>query len=290
MPVVARGATLTCSKLIQGEGRTVERLVVSAPFGNYLQFPHTTSTIGTFTREYRGGFWRRLWRVLRTVRYYPGIQAWKNKLGLPNPGIASVRVRCSDKIVSVSARRTDDWYHLLDALRYLRPLATELNVSCPNCPGEPDSTDYEAVYRRAMCQPYRVIVKVPPVGYERVISLAVSQGISIFHCCNTLPTPSGGISGKPLKPLSLRAVEYARSRGARLVIGGGGVTCLRDAQDYLSAGATSVAVGSVLFFPWKWRTVRKMAEALRCPAGTSGRAGTAVNAPVRAASASTHRA
>ena len=55
----------------------MHKLVIAAPFGNYLDFPATTSTLGTFTAKSRGGIAWRLWQILKTVRYYPGLQAWK---------------------------------------------------------------------------------------------------------------------------------------------------------------------------------------------------------------------
>lgn len=258
----------------------IHRLILSAPFGNYLSFPQCTSTVGTFTREYRGGLWCRLWRVLRTVRYYPGVKAWKNKLGLPNPGIdwlkryrhdnpdASGFTRLGVRIVSVSARNTDDWLYVIREAVGARPAAVELNVSCPNT-GEADASDYRVVFGYAAARSVPVIVKLPPLGYESMADRAVDCGIRSFHCCNTLPVPGrGGLSGKPLKPLSLaavaRVVRSADSSGVPLdhLIGGGGVTCMADATDYLNAGATHVAVGSALFFPWNWPAVRAMGRKL----------------------------
>jgi len=83
-------------------------LVVSAPFGNYIQPDGCTATLGTFTAASRPG---RLWRILKTVRYYPRLRAWVNKIGLRNPGIgwvenkvAAGKLDLSDKLVSVPQR------------------------------------------------------------------------------------------------------------------------------------------------------------------------------------------
>lgn len=250
----------------------MEKVVIGAPFGNYLHFPHTTPTLGTFTLPPRGGLLWRLWRVLSTVRYYPRLGAWVNRLGLPNPGIdaylAKMRLPVG-KIVSVMGHSNDDWWHLIDRVRPLEPLAIECNVSCPNCPGE-DRTDYartfEVIKRIAGFVP--VIVKLPPIGYESLVQHALAAGIDSFHCCNTLPTPGGGMSGKPLQPLSLRCladVRQAAERGGhtlRWLIGGGGVTGMDDARRFFDAGATSVSVASVLFFPWRWASVCRIAAAL----------------------------
>lgn len=247
-------------------------LIISAPFGNYLSWPCATSTLGTFTREYRGGFWKRVWRVLCTVRYYHGMEAWTNSLGLPNPGIDSVAVKefedsVKSQILSVSARKTDDWFYLLDKVKKLGPFAVELNVSCPNCPGEPDHTNYDVIFKDAVDYVQTgggimVIVKLPPFGYEQIAAHAVEHGIQALHCCNTLPTPAGGLSGKPLKHLSLQAVRYCSKYRLSALIGGGGITCWDDILDYKRAGATNFAVASALFFPWRWRRFRDMAELL----------------------------
>lgn len=253
----------------------MEKIVIGAPFGNYLGFGRTTRTFGTFTWEYRGGPLKRLWRVLKTVRYYPGIRAWKNKLGLPNPGILGM-VRMADacdpallarSIVSVSGRNTADWVTLFDALLPRNPGYVELNVSCPNCPGERDSSDYGLVFKTAVERfGDRAVVKLPPLGYRDIVGRALLCGVRSFHCCNTLPTPGGGLSGKPLKALSLdclaEVASAAKRNGVFLkhLIGGGGVSSRADAEDYFSAGATSVSVASALFFPWKWLTVSRMAE------------------------------
>ena len=65
----------------------VNKLIVAAPFGNYLHFANTTRILGTYTLHRRGGWPLRIWRILSTVRYRDG--TWVNCLGLTNPGITS---------------------------------------------------------------------------------------------------------------------------------------------------------------------------------------------------------
>jgi dihydroorotate dehydrogenase len=215
----------------------MHKLVISAPFGNHLHFPFATPTLGTFTLRPRGGLLRRLWRVLATV--------------------------------SVKGFDAAEWRLLAERVDRLAPLALEMNASCPNCPGE-DRTDYALAFGRVedVCRHTPVIVKLPPVGYEPLVRLALDAGIDSFHCCNTLPVPGGGLSGKPLQPLSLRCVADVRTLAAqgghtlRWLVGGGGVTGVEDARRFLDAGATTVAVASTLFLPWRWRAVRVMAYQL----------------------------
>jgi dihydroorotate dehydrogenase len=256
----------------------IERLVLSAPFGNWLNIEHATPTLGTYTWSYRGGRAWQLWRVLRTVRYYRRLGGWVNRLGLPNPGIESL-VRhclggghyCRSKIISVSARSTDEWLKvMLNALQLL-PLGLELNPSCPNC-DEPDASDYRHVFAAAVryAAAYgnltRLIVKLPPVRYRTRLQEAAEAGIAGYHCCNSLPTPGGGMSGAPLKGIALEVTEHVRrfveyaGLADPLLIGGGGVKGRRDAQDFLDAGATHVAIGSDLFFLWRRRIHRDLAR------------------------------
>ena len=55
-------------------------------------------------------------------------------------------------------------------------------------------------------------------------------------------TETGGLSGPPLKPLSLRALRrvYQRTQGRIPLVGCGGITDGKDAIEYARAGATFV--------------------------------------------------
>jgi len=89
----------------------VRPLIISAPFGNYIQPPGATPTLGTFTLADRPG---RVRRVLATVRYYRRLGAWVNKIGLRNPGIdwlvqrvESDGINVADKLVSIHGFEPD---------------------------------------------------------------------------------------------------------------------------------------------------------------------------------------
>lgn len=239
-------------------------LIISAPFGNYVQPPGATPTLGTFTALRRPG---RLWRVLRTVRYYPRLGAWVNKIGLRNPGIdwLAARVRAgridaSDKIVSVHGFSDAEWEALLAGAAALKPLALELNMSCPNV-GEIDWPKW--LFARAIKAVPRTIVKLPPVRFEEMARQALDAGVRMFHCCNTLPVPGGGLSGKPLKPIALRCIADLRAMapggasGELTIIGGGGITAPQDIDDFAAAGATHFALGTKVMHPrYLWSHAR----------------------------------
>lgn len=229
-------------------------LVVSAPFGNYIQPEGCTATLGTFTAAARPG---RLWRILKTVRYYPRLRAWVNKIGLRNPGIGWVEQKAaagtidlSDKLVSVHGFEPDDWWRLLDAIAALKPMGVELNMSCPNVG---HIAWPEALFERAVATGVPVVAKLPPVNYHLMGEQARGAGVRAFHACNTLPVTAGGMSGEPLKPVALTAIRDLRTRAwgrDALVIGGGGIRRAGDVDDYAAAGADAFAVGTITMNPW----------------------------------------
>lgn len=237
----------------------LHRLIISAPFGNYVQPSGATATLGTFTAQPRPG---RLWRILRTVRYYPRLRAWVNRIGLRNPGIAWLadrvrrgRIDVSDKIISIHGFDEAEWRDLLHRSAALRPLAVELNMSCPNV-GQIDwPATLFADALAAMGTQSRVIVKLPPINFQTMLHQVLDAGVRTLHCCNTLPVPAGGISGKPLKPVAIQCIrEVRRQTGDEVnrdltIIGGGGITSSSDIDDYADAGATHAAIGTKVFNP-----------------------------------------
>lgn len=221
-------------------------LVISAPYGNYIQPKGATPTLGTFTATARPGRWL---RVAQTVRFYPKIGAWTNQIGLRNPGIDAAPNCHGTKLLSIHGFDSNEWSYLLRAAADKYPLAVELNLSCPNVPG---GDDYPPeLFERALGVA-DVIVKLPPVNYEAMLEAALRAGVSKFHATNAIPTASGGISGKPLKPFALAVVRAVRkaSRHA-LIIGGGGITTPEDISDFAVAGANRFAVASGAL--WAWR-------------------------------------
>ncbi len=255
----------------------MENLIVSAPFGNYhrlLRFltgASFTPTLGTFTAEPRG-FWDppyggRFLRVAMTLRYSPAFRSWKNKIGLKNPGaewlqkqVNAQKINVKDKIVSIYGFCDMDWWRLAQVMRDIRPLAVEVNASCPNVNKPPFNPTLLADLHRYGQQ---VIVKVPPVNYMPIVKMCRAAGVRIFHATNTLPTPRGGLSGKALLPVALDAVRTIRAAYPDVqIIGGGGITCVEDAEKFTESGADKVALGTMLFTPWYWKRVKDIAHTM----------------------------
>jgi dihydroorotate dehydrogenase len=272
----------------------MKKVIISAPFGNYLKYSNCTSTYGTFTWAYRGSFWYRIWRMIRTLRYDRRTGGWVNKLGLPNPGIMAFYedlyknsvnralfkgtlddvIQDTDTrivvngIVSLHGFNSEDWRALLDqAAVGLDCTAFELNVSCPNVTDSNSDHlrlfhDFKKIMtRRGNETP--LIIKIPPVNYRGLVDAAIDAGIFNFHACNTLPCKSGGMSGPILRPFVLEAIQYIRNEITDpTIIAGGGVRSVEDAQDYLDAGAKHVAIGSALLNPRNLKLPEKIATEL----------------------------
>jgi len=237
----------------------IKPLVISAPFGNYIQPAGTTPTLGTFTAQRRGGILNRAWRIARTVRYYPRMKAWVNKIGLRNPGIdwlvekanagVSGGIDVRDKLVSIHGFTPEDWNVLLEKSAALKPLAIELNMSCPNVghiawPPE--------LFQRACDTGVPIVVKIPPVNYDAMVEQAYAAGLRTFHCCNTLPNPGGGMSGTPLKHVALQCIQDLQRKpyfDELTIIGGGGIYEPNDVDAYADLGVKHIAIGTKLFNP-----------------------------------------
>jgi dihydroorotate dehydrogenase len=239
------------------------RIIIAAPFGNYLHFSGCNRTLGTFTLEPRPG---RFWKVASTLRYNWRQKSWINKIGLRNPGIDSLDVnQIRDNIISVHGFNLVEWRALIEHLIYAHsreyldrsPTYMELNLSCPNVKDNFHIEDLYHIIDRALKRGYKIIAKLPPIKWMEMGKPLYDMGIRFFHLCNTIPSPGGGISGKPLKQFSLWAIQDFRQAFGDSVslIGGGGISSIADLEDYRAAGANYYSIGSMLLNPFNWRKV-----------------------------------
>ena len=147
--------------------------------------------------------------------------------------------------------------------------ALELNISCPNvkCGGIQFGTDPEtarsltAAVKEASSVP--VYVKLSPnvtdiVAMAKAVEAGGADGITMINTLigmrldertgkPVIANQTGGLSGPAVKPVAIRMV-YEVSQATDLpIIGMGGVTNAQDVIDFLSAGASAVAVGTANF-------------------------------------------
>jgi dihydroorotate dehydrogenase (NAD+) catalytic subunit len=193
-----------------------------------------------------------------------------NSIGLANPGRARFvahtlpRLRDLEKPiwVSVGGFSAGDYAGTCAALDGCDGVAAvELNLSCPNVDEAPDgAAEIVAACRAATGLP--LYAKLSPATWDiGEVALAVeaagADGLSLVNTMRGLAldpatlrpllATGGGYSGPALKPVALAAV-YACARVVKLpIVGMGGVRSGLDALELISAGATGVALGTVLF-------------------------------------------
>jgi dihydroorotate dehydrogenase (NAD+) catalytic subunit len=190
-----------------------------------------------------------------------------NAIGLANPGrkkflddvLPQLRELGVPLWVSVGGFAADEYAETCAALD---DVTIELNLSCPNVDEAPESAaEIVAACRDATDLP--LYAKLSPAAWDvaetaRAVEEAGADGLSLVNTIRglsldprtlrpTLERGSGGYSGPALKPIALAAV-YACARATTLpIVGMGGVCSGLDALELIAAGASAVALGTVLF-------------------------------------------
>ena len=200
-----------------------------------------------------------------------------NSIGLPNKGLHGFLQEDLPKlaelpvplIVSIMGFSRDELAELTTATAE-RPeiTALELNFSCPNVEtglimgADPDETA-RSVERLRPLTDKPLIVKLTPNATDpaAVAEAAQGAGADAVSLINTLKgmaldpktgqpwlgAGSGGVSGPAVKAIALAQLSAVTQRIRVPAIGMGGIQSGRDVRDFLSTGATAVAVGTESF-------------------------------------------
>jgi dihydroorotate dehydrogenase (NAD+) catalytic subunit len=190
-----------------------------------------------------------------------------NAIGLANPGRDRFLVTVLPQLrqlgvpiwVSVGGFSAHEYAETCAALENV---TIELNLSCPNVDEAPESSaEIVAACRAATDLP--LYAKLSPAAWDvaetaRAVEGAGADGLSLVNTIRGLALDdrtlepklargTGGYSGPALKPIALAAV-YACAQASELpIVGMGGVQSGRDALDLIAAGASAVALGTILF-------------------------------------------
>jgi dihydroorotate dehydrogenase (NAD+) catalytic subunit len=189
-----------------------------------------------------------------------------NSIGLANPGREQFLAETLPRLrelglplwVSVGGFSAREY---AETCARLEDVTIELNLSCPNVDEAPESAaEIVGACRAATSLP--LYAKLSPANRDiatlaRACADAGADGLSLVNTIRGLAldsdlrpilgTETGGLSGPALKPVALAAV-YACFRATSLpIVGMGGVRSGRDALELFAAGASVVAVGTVLF-------------------------------------------
>ena len=194
-----------------------------------------------------------------------------NSIGLQGPGIDALLEDVLPRLaalglqvwVSVGGFSAQDYVAIcerLDERADVRVL--ELNLSCPNVDEAPESAAHiVGACRAATSKP--LYAKLSPATWDiaesaRAVVAAGADGLSLVNTLRgmaldpatlrpRLARGAGGYSGPALKPVALACVHACASAVDVPIVGMGGVGSGLDALELVAAGASVVALGTILF-------------------------------------------
>lgn len=220
-------------------------VLISPPFGNYLNRSDAISVLGSFTAEPRKSL---VWNTLKSLRKIPG--GWVNRIGLRNIGIRNIKFQ-RDKIYSLAPLRMEDYADFLDIVPAW--VMIEINLGCPNTDAPAMMVGHAYFEHFVRKYPF-VSVKLPPTPVGKILmGSCYRAGVRYFHLCNTIPTMRGGESGARLRARSLEFVDWTRDHMPSdiRIIGGGGIYEPAHVLMYRDAGANHISLSTACFTPWK---------------------------------------
>lgn len=204
-----------------------------------------------------------------------------NSIGLQNPGakevvnniLPSLEPLETNYIANVSGSTVDEYVEVTRIFDQSSVAAIELNISCPNVKeggmefgNDPEmSARVVAACKKVTSKP--IITKLSPnqadiqlnarlcieAGSDSlsVINTITGMAIDINSRAAVLGNSAGGLSGPAIKPIALKKVfdvyQITKKHGIP-ILGQGGISSAEDAIEFLLAGATTVGVGTALFF------------------------------------------
>jgi len=196
-----------------------------------------------------------------------------NSIGLANPGrerflaevmpeLCQLGVPLWVSVGGFSAAEYAETCAALDHAESPELYAIELNLSCPNVDEAPESAAAIVAACRAATR-LPLYAKLSPAAWDiaeaaRAVEAAGADGLSLVNTLRGLALDertlqpklargTGGYSGPALKPVALAAVYACSAAVAIPVVGMGGVATGLDALELIAAGASAVALGTILF-------------------------------------------
>ena len=204
-----------------------------------------------------------------------------NAIGLQNPGVDKVvddilpglDFEETRFIANVCGSTVEDYEAVTQRFDNSPIDAIEINISCPNIKeggvsfgNYPDmSAKVVAACRKHTSKP--LIAKLSPnqTDIQENARMCIEAGADALAVINTIMgmaidtetrTPiignvRGGLSGPAIKPIALLKVhqvyEVAGPKNIP-IIGQGGITTIEDALEFIIAGATTIGIGTALFY------------------------------------------
>ncbi len=200
-----------------------------------------------------------------------------NAIGIENPGIdgfikdklPSFKKIGVPLIVSVLGHSPEQFMGIIEKINSQEGItAVELNLSCPNLnhktlvAQDPQATESLLKAIKGVSK-FPVIAKLSPnVTDISDIALAAEQGgadaVSLVNTFTAMAIDiktrrskignfTGGLSGPAIRPIAVAMVHKVYNRVKIPIIGMGGIASAQDALEFIIAGASMVAVGTMNF-------------------------------------------
>ncbi|MDG2434595.1 MAG: dihydroorotate dehydrogenase [Gammaproteobacteria bacterium] len=204
-----------------------------------------------------------------------------NSIGLQNPGVEEVVENIlpsleplqTNYFANVSGSSIKEYVEITRRLDSSKVAGIELNISCPNVKkggmefgNDPIMTaGVVSACRKATSKP--IITKLSPnqSDIKKSAQACIESGTDALSVINTISGMAidaekkepilgnrvGGLSGPAIKPIALLKVfdvfTVAKKHNIP-ILGQGGISNANDALEFILAGATTVGVGTALFF------------------------------------------
>ncbi|WP_144509334.1 dihydroorotate dehydrogenase [Bacillus sp. FJAT-22090] len=201
-----------------------------------------------------------------------------NAIGLQNPGLTKVMenelpwLEQYDVpiIANVAGTLTEDYVAVAKSISKASNVhALELNISCPNVKQGGITFGTDPIVAEELTRSVKevssvpVYVKLSPnvtnvIEIAKAVEAGGADGITMINTLlgmrldtktgrPVIANVTGGLSGPAIKPVALRMVYDVAKQLSIPLIGMGGIATIDDVIDFLSAGASAVAVGTANF-------------------------------------------
>lgn len=203
-----------------------------------------------------------------------------NAIGLQNPGLDEIlgkKLPWLEKefpelpiIANVAGGCEEDYVAVCQEIgRAKNVKAIELNISCPNVKhgGIAFGTDPDVAYSLTKaCKAVTdlpIYVKLSPnvtdiIPIAKAIETGGADGFSMINTLvgmridlktrkPILANQTGGLSGPAIKPVAIRLIKQVSQVSNLPIIGMGGISCAEDVLEFMMAGASACAVGTLNF-------------------------------------------
>ena len=208
-----------------------------------------------------------------------------NAIGLSNPGceefakeIPKAKEGGKPVIVSVYGKTPDEFVEVSERMEKAGADALELNLSCPHSRpgihvgpyfvpyfGQDEEMTFEVVEEVVNAVKIPVFAKLTPnvssiVPIAKAAEAAGASAITAINtvgpcaridintACPIIGNTVGGLSGRAILPIAIRAIVDLKLTVDIPIIGVGGVTDSNDAIEMMLAGASAVQIGTAIMY------------------------------------------